>query len=74
MKPMKHERIRVDIDPDVKLIIDDMIERGFFKDSQEVIASALSTLQIKMAESTYTGEYDDEVFQTQMDHLQLKAE
>jgi len=52
-------RNRIDIEDASKCIIEDLIKRGFFKDTKTIIAAALSSLQAKLAEDTYTGEYDN---------------
>jgi hypothetical protein len=53
-------RFRIDIGENSKRIMEDMIQRGFFKDYQALIVAALNTLQIKLANDTYTNEYDDD--------------
>ena len=65
-------RNRIDIGEIEKIIIGDLIERGYFKDSQTVMMAALSALQAKLAEETFTDEYEVESFQKHMDELQLR--
>ncbi len=65
------ERVRIDIDSTTKFIIDDLIERGYFKDQQMALAAAVNALQMQVAAQTYNNEYDDELTQSEMDQLQL---
>ncbi len=67
-------RNRIDIVDSSKVIIEDMIKRGFFRDTQTLIAAALNTLQAKLADDTYTDEYEDNSHQESMDKLQLYQE
>jgi Arc/MetJ-type ribon-helix-helix transcriptional regulator len=55
----------------LKFIIKDLIERGYFKNKAEVIEAAISALQIKLADDTYTDEYDDAHPHT---HMELTRE
>ena len=71
MKPMKVERSRVDVDAVTKSIVDDMVERGLFNDSQAVIAAAVVALQQQVADQSYTDEYDSADGQDEIDRLQL---
>ena len=70
----RETRHRVDIDGRSKLVIDDILERGLYRDQQEVMAAALLALQTKVASETYTDEYDDEAAQAAMDDAQLAPE
>ncbi len=67
-------RNRIDIVDSSKVIIEDMIRRGFFRDTQTLIAAALNTLQAKLANDTYTDEYEEDSYQESMDQLQLYQE
>lgn len=68
----KIERSRVDVDITTKLIIDDLIERGYFKDQQSVLIAAISALQLQLASETLTDEYYDDTIQRRMDEQQLE--
>jgi hypothetical protein len=72
-EPMKIERARVDVDATTKHIVDDLIERGYFRDQQTVLAAAVAALQLQMADETMSDEYYDEDGQQAMDALQLGA-
>ena len=67
-------RNRIDIGEIEKVIIEDLVERGYFKDSQSVIMGALSVLQAKLAEDTYTDEYNDDKYQQYITDVQLYQE
>lgn len=67
-------RNRIDIGEIERIIIGNLIERGYFKDPQTVMMAALNALQAKLAEETYTNEYDDYAYQRRMDEIQLHQE
>lgn len=69
---IKAERSRVDVDPTTKLIVDDLIERGYFKDQQAVLTAAVAALQQHLASETLTDEYYDDDVQRRMDEEQLE--
>ncbi len=66
------ERIRIDTDFETKYILDDLVSRGLFKDIQSALSSAVSALQLQIADREQENDpYYDESFQTKMDKLQL---
>jgi len=71
MRAEKVVRNRVDIDIDTKLILDDMVERGFFRDTLQAIEAAVTALQVKLADDTHSDLYYDEDHQADMTRLQL---
>jgi|GEM_PF-3715260 len=70
---MKSDRARIDVDVTTKYVVDDLIERGYFKDQQSALAAAVAALQLQMADETLSDEYYDEDTQHAMDSLQLGA-
>lgn len=55
-----------------KAILEDMVDRGYFKNIKEAIASAVRALQSKMADEALTDEYFDNESAQEMADLQLK--
>ncbi len=70
---MKNEaaRHRVDVDGRTKLVLDDLVGRGLFRDQQDALTAAVAALQLQLVSETYTGEYDDDGAQEAMDEIQL---
>ena len=72
-KSLRDTRHRVDIDSRTRLVIDDLLDRGLYRDQQEVMATALAALQIQLANEAHADEYDNEQAQSAIDHAQLEG-